>query len=67
MTCPHDDCRGEINVPRDLPAGVYDCVCKATKLRLSWDTYLTEGRKPRLSVDPKATPTSSPSGSAPVS
>jgi hypothetical protein len=49
-SCPVEKCDGAITVPADLPNGIYDCVCRHAKLRLSWATYANFERRPMLSL-----------------
>jgi len=36
VECPHPDCKGQIKIGSDLPAGVYDCICRTVEVRLEW-------------------------------
>jgi hypothetical protein len=46
--CPVKGCSGQIKIPADLPAGIYDCVCKHARVRLSWITFADYKREPML-------------------
>ena len=50
VLCPHPDCQKVVTFGDNVPAGEYDCLCKAARFTVSWVTYLSEGRKPALTL-----------------
>lgn len=48
VPCPCGRCEATVQVPEDLLPGEYACPCGAHRVRVAWDVYLTDGRRPRL-------------------
>lgn len=51
VPCPRPECEGKCRVSAGLPAGVYDCPCKACKISVSWSPYCERFQEPRLTVE----------------
>lgn len=50
IKCPHPECQGLLSVRDNMPSGEYQCICHGCTVKLSWATYLQEGRKPYLTL-----------------
>lgn len=48
--CPHPECNATIKVRGNVQSGTYQCLCHACTVKLTWATYLNEGRKPYLTL-----------------
>lgn len=36
VTCPHPQCEGTLKIADDLPAGIYECICRGCKIQVDW-------------------------------
>lgn len=52
--CPYAECDGKIPVSKNIPAGFYDCICHAVRVRLSWATSANFKPVPFLSLATEA-------------
>ena len=51
LPCPHPKCDGQIPFSRDLASGEYECICRLSRIRLTWDHFVQPPhRRPRLSL-----------------
>jgi hypothetical protein len=51
VECPVSGCRGIIPIRPELPAGEYDCLCRAARIHLSWAQYIeAPHRRPYLVI-----------------
>lgn len=46
VKCPHPDCHATLNVRPEFASGEYECLCKQCRVKVTWITHVTDGRKP---------------------
>jgi hypothetical protein len=56
VACPHEKCRGVLQVPSSAPPGRHLCICHATWLTLSWTDGAERQPTVRIADDAEGAP-----------